>query len=267
MAAIIENLNGAVATLTLNRPHALNALDTEMMQTGVEILHRLTIDDGVRVVVVTGAGRTFSAGGDLDNMKALQDGRIGFQETLRDQRLAHEFARLLHDMPKVTVAALNGHAFGAGLSIALAADLRIASDAAKFGTAFASVGLDGDLGVSWSLAKLVGEARAKELMFLPSQIDALEAQRIGLVNFVAEAARFEAETEALVARLASGPANAIRFMKQNINAAHGERFADTLEREATSHISLMNDPDFHEGVAAFLEKRKPDFGRSGALSN
>lgn len=261
MSDMIVNVEGAVASLTLNRPDALNALSTEMAKQGVDTLRHLSDDKSVRVVVITGAGRAFSAGGDVDKMKALQEGRISFQETLSDQVLVHEFARLLHDMPKITLAAINGPAFGAGLSMALAADLRIASSAARFGTAFASVGLDGDLGISWSLAKLVGEAKAKELMFLPSQIDATEAARLGLVNFVADADDFKAEAAKLATRLANGPANAMRFMKQNINAAHNEHFADTLDREATSHISLMNDPDFAEGVSAFLEKRKPQFGQ------
>lgn len=260
MGDLVSSVEGAVATLTLNRPEVLNALSTDMARAGIAALRRLCDDDAVRVVVVTGAGSAFSAGGDVGTMRALQEGRTAFRETLRDQVLAHEFVRLLHDMPMITVAAVNGPAFGAGLSIALAADLRIASDAARFGTAFASVGLDGDLGISWSLAKLVGEAKAKELMLLPSQIDAAEALRLGLVNFVAYEASFAAETARLAARLASGPVNAMRFIKQNINAAHGERFADTLEREASSHVSLMNDPDFAEGVAAFLEKRKPRFG-------
>jgi len=261
MGDLVVDVQGAVARLTLNRPEALNALSTEMAREGVEALRRISDDGTVRVVVVTGAGRAFSAGGDVDKMKALQEGRVDFRETLSDQVLAHEFARLLHEMPQITLAAINGPAFGAGLSIALATDLRIASDAAAFGTAFAGVGLDGDLGISWSLAKLVGEAKAKELMFLPSQMTAEEAARQGLVNVVAPAADFEAETEKLAARLGRGPANALRFMKQNINAAHSERFADTLAREATSHISLMNDPDFKEGVSAFLEKRKPLFGQ------
>lgn len=261
MQDMMVAVDGAVATLTLNRPDALNALSTDMLRVGLDALRRFADDDAVRVVVVTGAGRAFSAGGDVEKMQMLQDGSIGFHETLSDQVLAHEFARMLHDMPKVTVASVNGAAFGAGLSIALAADLRIASDAAKFGTAFAGVGLDGDLGVSWTLAKLVGEAKAKEMMFLPSQTDAVEARQIGLVNFVVEAATLEAETAKLAARLAAGPANAFRFIKQNINAAHAERMADTLDREATSHISLMNDANFKEGVSAFLEKRRPAFGQ------
>ena len=263
MGDLTVSVDGAIATLTLNRPKALNALSTEMAQLGVEALRRLSDDASIRAVIVTGAGRAFSAGGDVPKMQALHNGEADFRDVLSDQVTAHEFARLLHDMPKITLAAVNGPAFGAGLAIALAADLRIASSGALFGTAFASVGLDGDLGVSWSLAKLVGEAKAKELMLLPSQIDAEEARRIGLVNFVAEADAFEAETAKLAARLASGPANAMRFIKQNINAAHAERFADTLEREATSHISLMKDPDFREGVSAFLEKRKPKFGQGG----
>lgn len=254
MKVLVEN---HVATLTLNRPDALNALSREMIETGLAALHRCYVDDAVRVVVLTGAGRAFCAGGDVAQMHAGPS----YQDLLNDQTAAHEFTRLLRDIPKVTVAAINGPAFGAGLALALATDLRIASDAASFGTAFATVGLDGDLGISWTLPKLIGEAKAKEMMFLPGRIDAHEAARIGLVNFVATAQDFEAERNTLTARLAASPMNALRFMKQNINAAHSESFAKTLDRETTSHISLMNDPDFHEGVQAFLERRKPEFGR------
>ena len=248
---------GRAGIVTLTRPEALNALTQRMVSALAAALDAWRDDAAVELVIVRAEGRAFCAGGDVEQMQA----GLSYQDLLNDQTAAHEFTRLLRDIPKVTVAAINGPAFGAGLALALATDLRIASDAASFGTAFASVGLDGDLGISWTLPKLIGEAKAKEMMFLPGKIDAHEAARIGLVNFVAAAQDFEAERDTLTARLAASPMNALRFMKQNINAAHSESFAKTLDRETTSHISLMNDPDFHEGVQAFLERRKPEFGR------
>lgn len=250
---------GAVATLTLNRPSMMNALSLDMAERGLAALRAFAEDDAIRVVVLTGAGPAFCAGGDVAQMQAAVDGRTDYHQTLKQQYLIHEFARLLHDMPKVTVAAIDGPAFGAGLSLALATDLRLASDKASFGTAFASVGLDGDLGISWTLPRLVGEAKAKELMFLPGKLSAAQAKELGLVNFLVKAEDYAAELAKLTGRLAAGPMNALRFIKANINASHAEGLAATLDREATSHVSLMSDADFHEGVRAFLGKRAPVF--------
>ncbi len=261
------SIDAPVATLTLDRPELLNAISRPMVAAGVAALNEIAARDDIHVVVVTGAGRAFCAGGDIEQMQAMLDrdrNDFDLQATLNDQHLAHEFTRLLHEIPQVTVAAVNGYATGAGLAIALACDLRIAAKDAGFGTAFAGVGLDGDLGVSWNLAKLVGESKAKELMFFPAPFDVDTAQRLGLVNFVAEPAEFADELNKLTRRLAAGPQHAFRCIKKNINAAHRETFADSLDREAMTHVSLFFSDDFHEGVAAFLEKRRPTFGKKSS---
>jgi 2-(1,2-epoxy-1,2-dihydrophenyl)acetyl-CoA isomerase len=235
-----------------------------MMEIGVAALTEIAMRDDIHVVVVKGNGRSFCAGGDLDQMRAMIEADLAdfdMQQSLKDQRLAHEFSRLLHDMPKVTVAAINGYATGAGLGIALSCDLRVAASDSGFGSAFTGVGLDGDLGVSWTLAKLVGESKAKEIMFFPAPFDVAEAKRLGLVNFVAEAGKLEEEVARVTGRLAAGPQTAFGYIKANINAVHQESFAASLEREAMTHVSLMYTDDFHEGVAAVLEKRRPIFGK------
>jgi len=261
---LLASYDGPVATLTLNRPELLNALSVPMVTAGISVLNEIAEREDIHVVLVTGAGRSFCAGGDIEAMKAAVDAdRADFdmEANLVDQRLAHEFTRLLHDIPKITIAAINGYATGAGLAIALACDLRIAESSSGFGTAFTGVGLDGDLGISWTLTRLVGESKAKELMFFPAPFDVQKAQQLGLVNFVAESEDFSDEVRKLATRLAGGPQVAYRYIKQNINAAHQESLSQVLDREALTHVALGLSDDFYEGVTAFLEKRRPVFGQ------
>src|SRR6266852_5205617 len=171
-----------IATLTFHRPEKLNALNSELIASSIAALRAWSVDPGVGAIVVTGTGRAFCAGGDVSNM-AKDSGR-SLEESIDGLREWQELSWLLYNIPKITIAAVNGFAMGAGLGISLACDLRIASDQAKFGTAYAKVGFGGDFGTTWLLTHAVGPAKAKELLFLADPIDASEALRLGLVNRV-----------------------------------------------------------------------------------
>jgi 2-(1,2-epoxy-1,2-dihydrophenyl)acetyl-CoA isomerase len=248
-----------VAWITLSRPERLNALSEEMITAGIAALRRCATDPDVGCIVVTGAGRGFCAGGDVSAMRDAATAGWTFEQYVDRQREWHELSRLLHDVPKVTIAALNGAAAGAGLGMALSCDLRLASDRAKLTTAFAKVGFGGDFGTTWNLARLVGEAKAKELFFLSDVLTAEEALRIGLVNRVYPEAAFMDEVRRIAARIAHGPLVSFRHMKENVNLATTSDFRALLDREAITHLRCGQTEDHREGVVAFLEKRDPRF--------
>src|SRR5947199_4863703 len=216
---LLEGRKDKVAVLTLNRPDRLNAMSPAMLDALLEALPRLAADPEVGVVVLTGAGRGFCAGGDV---KAMAEGREFGGTTLEEKaqalRARMEVSRWLHEMPKPTIAMVRGAAAGAGLSIALACDLRIASDSARFGTAFARVGYSGDFGGSWFLTRLVGTAKARELYYTAEILDAAQALALGLVNRVVPDARLEEETRTLATRLAHGPRVALRYRTRTLTA-------------------------------------------------
>lgn len=254
--------DGAVAIMTLNRPESLNSMNPEMLDTMAEVARRAQDDPEVRCVVITGAGRAFSAGGDVKGMAQANgrdrgdEPRLSPVDRLRQQE---EISRLLYEMPKPTIAAINGHAVGAGLSVALSADLRIASDQAKLGTAFARVGFSGDFGGTWLLQRLVGPSRAKELYFLAEVMDAQRAYALGLVSKVVPHAQLMEETLALAHRLANGPTLAYGRMKDNFTFGATASFGDTLRREAENMIASASTEDHREAARAFVEKREPSF--------
>ncbi|HWP45209.1 MAG TPA: enoyl-CoA hydratase-related protein, partial [Blastocatellia bacterium] len=172
---------------------------------------------------------------------------------------AQELSWLLYNMPKVTIAAVNGFAMGAGLGVCLACDLRIASDQAKFGTAYAKVGFGGDFGTTWLLTRYAGAPKAKELFFLADIIDAAEAHRLGLVNRVVAHDSLQAEAREVASRIAHGPLTSYRYMKANVNLAASTDFRTLLDREAETHLRCAMTDDHKEGVRAFMEKREPKF--------
>lgn len=255
--AVLLDISEHIATLTLNRPDKLNALDGETMEALVPIMERLAEDKEVRCVVITGAGRGFCSGGDVAGMAS--------GETIPDEspvtRLRHleETSRLLHEMPKPTIAMVNGPAAGAGLSIALACDIRIAGESARFTTAFVRIGFSGDFGGTWMLQRLVGPAKARELYFTGDLIDAREAERIGLVNRVVPDDELAGETRALAERMAKGPPIALARMKQNMNLGLVAEYPTLLDAEAENMIMTGMTEDNREAIKAFLEKRPPTF--------
>ncbi len=247
-----------VAVLTLNRPEKLNALSGEIVSGLQEELPRLAADPDVGAIVLTGEGRAFCAGGDVSGMGG-SGAETTFEQRIDGLRHGQEAAWLVHSLPKVTIAMVNGFAMGAGLGLAASCDLRLASSAAKFGTAYSKVGFGGDWGTTWQLTRLVGPAVAKELFFTADIIDAEEARRIGLVNRVYEAETFETDSMDFAIRIAHGPLVSYRWMKENVNLAVTSDFRSILDREAISHIRCGQTDDHREGVSAFMEKRSPKF--------
>jgi 2-(1,2-epoxy-1,2-dihydrophenyl)acetyl-CoA isomerase len=258
---LIETIDRGVATLTMNRPEARNAMSGEMMDAMQRALPRLAADASVRVVVLTGAGGAFCAGGDVKGFAAgaTGGGEFNMEQRVQGLRSGMELSRWLHEMPKPTLAVIPGPAAGAGLSLALACDLRIAVDTAKFTTAFSKIGLSGDYGGSYFLPYLVGAAKARELYFTADIVSAQEALSIGLVNKVIPAVSFEAEAAAYAQRLANLPTVALGYMKKNLNAAQHGSLHDVLDLEAMHMIRTFMTDD-HKGAArAFVEKRPPEF--------
>jgi len=257
MPEILTRVAGRVATLTFNRPDKLNALTLELAAESIACLRAWSADPDVAVIVVTGAGRAFCAGGDVSLMARLRE--LSFEQRVDQLRAAHQLSGLLFSMPKITIAAVNGAAMGAGLALCLACDLRIASDQARFGTAYARIGYCGDFGLTWALTRSAGPAKAKELLFLADPFDAAEAARLGLLNRVVSQDRLEAEAQALAGRLAQGPLTAYRYMKENVNLAASVDYSDMLDREAETNHRCGETADHREGVQAFLEKRPAKF--------
>jgi len=257
---LLEEVTDGVAVLTMNRPDRLNALSRPMLAAMLEALPRLATSAEVGVVVLTGAGRAFCAGGDV---KAMAEGREAEGTTLEERaqalRASMEVSRWLHEMPKPTLAMVRGAAAGAGLSLAMACDMRIASDSARFATAFARVGYSGDFGGSWFLTQLVGTAKARELYYTADIGDAETALRLGLANRVVPDAELDKETRALAGRLARGPRVAYRYMKRNMNAAESGTLAELLDLEAWHHSRTGATDDHREAARAFVDKREPVF--------
>jgi 2-(1,2-epoxy-1,2-dihydrophenyl)acetyl-CoA isomerase len=262
---LLAERRDGVLHLTLNQPDKLNALSDQMIAGLLEELGRAAHDSEVRCVLVSGAGRGFCSGGDVSRMRDRNEGGggNGVEQTVEQRmaglRRAEEVSLMLHELPKPTIAAINGAAAGAGLSIALACDLRIAADSARLITAFARVGFSGDFGGTWLMTRLVGPARAKEFYFLADPIEANQALALGLVNRVVPVASLMAEAGALAKRIASGPVIAYGYMKANINAALTADFRTLLDREAVGQTLTGRTEDHKEAVKAFLEKRQPTF--------
>lgn len=254
---ILTEVSDKVATLTLNRPDKLNALSMDLIARSIETLKTWGADPGIGCIVVTGAGRAFCAGGDVSTM--AQDDSETLEQKIDRLRQMQDLSWLLFNMPKVTIAAVNGFAMGAGLGVCLSCDLRIASDQARFGTAYAKVGYGGDFGTTWLLARYAGGPKAKELFFLGDVIDANEAHRLGLVNRVVPRDNLASEVSSIASRIAHGPLTSYRYMKANVNLAPSADFRTLLDREAETHMRCSMTEDHREGVRAFMEKREPNF--------
>lgn len=260
-AHLIETNDDGVVTLTMNRPASLNALSGDMMGRLREAIPRLAADASVRVVVLTGAGKAFCAGGDVKGMAQRNAGAPeNLEERASSLRSGMEVSRQIYEMPKPTIARMRGPAAGAGLSLALACDLRIASDNARFTTAFAKVGFSGDYGGSYYLPRLVGGAKARELYLTADLLNADEALAIGMVTRVVPDVDLEEETAAFARRLAEGPAIAYRYIKKNLNASiGGASLSEVFDLEAWNMTRTGMTEDHKEAARAFVEKRRPIF--------
>ena len=261
---LLAHQEDQVLTITLNRPAARNAMSGAMNDALATTLEYGERSANVRCIVLTGAGGAFCAGGDVKGMAAGGDGDgpgPTLDERIHGQRLnQRNTAGRMYLMPKPVVAALPGPAAGAGLSLALAADLRIMAETAFIISAFAKVGFSGDYGGTFFLSHLVGAAKAKEIYYLSDRVQAEECRRLGLANFVVPADQLEAETLALARRLASGPPVAYRYMKENFNrAAMGADLIECLDLEATHHVHAGLTEDHRNAAQAFVEKKQPAF--------
>ncbi len=259
---LLETIDNGVATLTMNRPQARNALSREMMEALSQALPRLAADTQVRAVVLTGTGKAFCSGGDVKNFaKAAASGvePMGFDQRVNDLRMRMEVSRMLHEIPKPTLAVIPGPAAGAGLSLALACDLRIAADDAKLTTAFSKVGLSGDFGGSYFLNHLVGASRARELYFTARVVTPAEALQWGMVDRVVPYADLAQAAMAMARELASLPTIAVGYMKKNLNAGLRGSLSDVLDSEAIHMIRTFETADHKGAAAAFVEKRAPVF--------
>ena len=253
---LFHERRGAVTTLTLNRPEARNALDIVMRRELVAALDEVEADEAARVLVLTGAGGHFCSGGDV---KTMREKRYTAAEGRARVELLNLMVRRLVDFPKPTIAMVDGYAVGAGSNLALCCDLIVASERAKFGELFWKIGLVPDGGGTWLLPRVVGLARAKELIFTADVIDAAEAERIGLVNRVVPAAALEATTHALAEKIAAGPPAVLKMAKHMVNRAATSDLAAALDLEAFSQGMAISAEDHQEGLAAFFEKRAPRF--------
>lgn len=260
---LLAALEDGVLTLTLNRPDARNAMSKAMNLALQEQLTQAEFNPAVKCLVLTGAGQGFCAGGDVKGMAASGDGTVGAQtidEAIARQRLNQRAtAGKLFKMPKPTLAALPGAAAGAGLSLALACDMRVMASSAIMTTAFARVGFSGDYGGSYFLTQLVGSAKARELYYLSDRVSADEALRLGLTNWVCAPEDLSSKTREIALRLAKGPTVAYRYMKENLNRAMAGEVDDCLDLEATHHIHCGQTEDHREATKAFVAKREPVF--------
>jgi 2-(1,2-epoxy-1,2-dihydrophenyl)acetyl-CoA isomerase len=256
-------IDGPVATIVLNRPEKLNALTFEMREGLTSHFARLRYDDAVRAIIVTGAGDAFCSGADVGRMGGQAEGSGGGHDLKggreRLQRGGHSFIRELHAIEKPVIAAVRGPAVGIGWSIALACDLIVASETARFSQIFRRIGLAPDGGAIWFLTRLIGMARAKELVYSARFVLAPEALALGLVNHVVADGELMTKTQALAADFAAAPTFALGLAKRLFAVAAGPSLEDYLERESFVQPQLQHSRDHQEGVAAFKEKRPPRF--------
>ena len=269
---LIEEHKNGVATLTMNRPESLNAFSGEMMGSLQEAIPRLASDSSVRVVVLTGTGTAFSAGGDVKGFAAAstpapqgesrganEGGLPTFEQRTRGLRKSTEIVEYLHEMSKPTVACIPGVAAGGGFSVALACDIRLCNASARFTTAFAKLAVSGDYGGSYFLARLVGVAKAKELYFSSRIIGAQEALEIGLVNQVYADEEYAERVDSFVSNLAAMPPVALEYMKKNLNAAQHRSLSDVLDLEAIHMTRTFATKDHARGARAFVTKKPAVF--------
>jgi 2-(1,2-epoxy-1,2-dihydrophenyl)acetyl-CoA isomerase len=253
---LIVDREGAIATITLNRPESRNALDITMRQELLVALEEIERDGTARVLVLTGAGGHFCAGGDV---KSMRDSTYTAAQARERVEMLNRFIVRFVAFPLPTLAMVEGFAVGAGCNLALCCDLVVASDTARFGEVFAKIGLVPDGGGTYLLSRVVGLARAKELIFTADIIDAAQAQRLGMVNRVVPASELRAATHALAEKIAAGPPLALRMAKDLVNRAASSDLATALTLEAFAQSVAIVSDDHREGVAAFFDKRAPVF--------
>ncbi len=259
---ILVGVEGGIATITLNRPEVLNSFANQMRQEIAAAVHELVDHEDVRVMVITGAGRGFCTGADVSYLKRLLDAKdeIGLRDIVEAGR---DVVTAIRNAPLPVIASVNGAAAGGGANLALACDIRIASDRASIGQTFNRIGLHPDWGGTYFLPRLVGPAVAAELMFSGDMIDAQEAFRLGIFNRVVPGDRLEEETEQLARKLAAKPPLTLQLIKQAIYRSQDADLDEMLDIELEAQLRCGRSQDAAEGISAFVEKREPRFGRRG----
>ncbi len=255
---VLIDVSNGVGTITLNRPDKLNSFAGGMRQEIAEAVNKLSGDDGVRVMVITGAGRGFCTGADVGYLKQLLD--AGAEDELRALVDAgREVVSRIRRTPQPVIASVNGPAAGGGANLALACDIRIASDRASIGQTFNRIGLHPDWGGTFFLPRLVGPAIAAELIFSARMVDAQEALRLGIFNRVVTHDKLAEETRALAETLAAKPRLPLALAKEAINRSLSSSLGQMLDYELDAQLRCARSPDALEGIAAFVEKREPRF--------
>lgn len=261
---VLYDKDGAVATITLNRPDRLNTMNAELLDAALAAMEEAASDDEVRAVILTGRGRGFCAGGDLEGMAAGRGapgsrGPSPVEREIGGLRRSMRTSQLLRDMPKLTIAAINGACAGAGFSWACACDVRYAARNAVFNTAFMTAGLSGDFGGTWTLPRIVGPARARELYLMAEKFGADEALEMGLVSVVVEPDELMDYARQRAERAAGFAPLTFAAIKANLNDSAHVSFPEMLDREADRHTRCGRTSDAREAARAFLEKRPPVF--------
>ncbi|MEZ5854572.1 MAG: enoyl-CoA hydratase-related protein [Hyphomicrobiaceae bacterium] len=255
---ILFDLRDGVGVVTLNRPEVMNAFGGTMREDLLGLLQRVSTDASVRCILITGAGKAFCAGGDIASMAELQAKNDASPISQR-MDLGARIVELIRAMPKPVIAAINGAAAGAGMNMALACDMRLAAESARFSESFVKIGLVPDWGGSYLLTQLVGTAKAMELMMTGDRFDAHEALRLGIVNRVIPDATFRDEAMKFAVTLARGPSMTLAHIKQATYLGATGTIAQSLQFETTSQEQLFLAENAREGMRAFLEKRPPKF--------
>lgn len=258
---LIQEIKDGVLTLTINRPERRNAMSPEIYVAMHQALTEAMDDQAIGAIVLTGAGTAFSAGGDVARMAGASAEELSFEQKIARLRGRATISEMLHTMGKPTIAMIRGPAVGAGLSIAMACDMRFADTSAKLGTAFLNVGLSGDFGGHYFMPRLVGMAKARELYLTTPILNAQEALSIGLLNYVLEPDALEAHVMNIARKLAQGPRIAMAYMKQNLNNALHASLAEVIDGESWRHIRCTETADHKEATQAYMEKRPPKFLR------
>jgi 2-(1,2-epoxy-1,2-dihydrophenyl)acetyl-CoA isomerase len=257
---ILARVQDNVGTIILNRPEALNTFNLDLARQLIDTLSRFDRDDSVRAIVLRGAGKAFSAGGDIREMagdvKKGEDRAAYFKAPL--SAFGHAVVTL-REIHKPVLAAVHGAVAGVAFNLMLACDLKVATETTRFTQAFVRIGLSPDGGGTWFLPRLVGYARACELALLPTELDAATAREWGLVNWVVAEDEFTESVRSIAARLAAGPAAAMGRAKALLNSAYDRDLVDHIETERLAQVDNAASPDFEEGLVSFLEKREPKF--------
>lgn len=254
---IVLEIENGIGTLSLNRPESFNSINKPMALEMMDAFERIKNSEEIRVLVLRGEGKAFCAGGDVKEMQESKD--RDHPDTLDYVNLFNSMAKMLINLPKPVITSVNGVAVGAGANIALAGDIIIASKKAKFSQIFSNIGLVPDAGGTYLLPRLVGRAKAKELVFLNTMVTAEEAKDMGMINRVVEAEDLEKEVGQLAQRLAKGPTKAYAAAKKMLNQSFETNVSDALDLETFMQSACFMTQDYAEGRDALLEKRNPEF--------